>query len=1293
MKYPFLRYLCVCIGVLLFQYTTAQQDYYGGYTPAATAAPAAAKTAKASSATVDLTTGAAQYAVPIYTISQNGVSWGVGLQYRYTGLKVLEQPSHIGLGWSLAATGMVSREVRGLPDDHPKGYYGSENIRQTILDPYYNFDPNNSPQTNGKKVMKEHDAYRLANGLIDGEPDLFHVSVGRLNFSFKLGLNGQPVLMSHHNVKVSFNWNSIEVIDSEGVTYVFAAKEVFLPKHETGGLFIPHPDAKFSYARSWYLTAIQPKNTNQQITFEYQNHLQKIKTFVPKIYSQKGRQSEFLYNLSSGVPVADGETDTHADPYIYSHIRLDVDVTVPVLKKINFAEGTLHFNTQAVAGGAFYQYANIQLKDFNNKLIHTYDWTTTGKRKLLTQIRRDSEFTFGFAYHHQNDANMMPDFEYNKEEVTSRMDKWGYYKGSKSQSNQITSGASDASSFESTVTGALKTITYKTGGATYINYESNTTNTNSSYGGIRVHTVQNCPEDTQQCTEKRYDYIDDSLASSGRDISWDGNPKNKSIFYSQVSMYNRYMDGDTEVKNGKTVYTFEDPNVFRYPSPPVSGNHNKPPTGQVEGGVPIKSVHTYKTNTDVFPYVDQLISEQTYEYEKVPAQVDGYGKSLNPNYPYGIRVQPTTGIKREWHIDQRARLFAESSHPQIPGSVLNLYIAPFASHYVNGTQAEFETYCNTLMSQVGISVNSGQWLNLQEYIHGVGTGASGENKHYKITAYKETNVLPRQKRVRGKTYSDTNPSDFSESMQEFTYDTYNQVVSQEQQDSKGVTKKATYYYPYHPQVNNTRLITDHRIASPVKTETFTGTKKQSTAVVNFAIWNAGYYLPANLQAAKENTPLTEQTIYHKYDDKGNPLEVSQGKSPHAVYIWGYHDVYPIAKIGNATYDQVVSYVADLKAKSNADIDHTLDYTGTEGALRQALDALRQALPNAVVTTYTYDPLIGMTSTTDPRGYTIYYEYDSKGRLIQNRDADKNILEKIYYDYADTENSLGYAPLEASITTFPTLGITTEPVNFNASVQGGSPNHTYKWEFEAPNGTITTVNQLAFPFTFNQSHVGEVTVRFKATDNVTGITKSVTRKVTVYAAYNVDIQFASPVKVNTNATFTAISEGGSGNYSYSWSINRTNSPFLSTQKSFNVKLGYDFYGTNRWVTCDVTDNVTGRTFHLVKPLTVNQATVSQSWSSVFSDINSSYHNQRFKVHPSSGSGQYTYKWKGSDGREWSGDTFSVYLDKCRESKSIECTVTDKITGAKHTKRMDFYFFPSRCNNVDPIDPGGPGDHPH
>lgn len=51
-----------------------------------------------------------------------------------------------------------------------------------------------------------------------------------------------------------------------------------------------------------------------------------------------------------------------------------------------------------------------------------------------------------------------------------------------------------------------------------------------------------------------------------------------------------------------------------------------------------------------------------------------------------------------------------------------------------------------------------------------------------------------------------------------------------------------------------------------------------------------------------------------------------------------------------------------------------------------------------MTTYTNDPLIGITSMTDPNNVTIYYEYDDFGRLKLFKDAEGNVLKTFSYHY-------------------------------------------------------------------------------------------------------------------------------------------------------------------------------------------------------------------------------------------------------------------------------------------------------
>jgi len=65
-----------------------------------------------------------------------------------------------------------------------------------------------------------------------------------------------------------------------------------------------------------------------------------------------------------------------------------------------------------------------------------------------------------------------------------------------------------------------------------------------------------------------------------------------------------------------------------------------------------------------------------------------------------------------------------------------------------------------------------------------------------------------------------------------------------------------------------------------------------------------------------------------------------------------------------------------------------------------VDELRLHPSDAMMTSYTYEPLIGMTSQTDPKGYTLLYQYDAAGRLETIKDEDGNIIEHYQYNYSN-----------------------------------------------------------------------------------------------------------------------------------------------------------------------------------------------------------------------------------------------------------------------------------------------------
>ncbi|WP_211327068.1 hypothetical protein [Chitinophaga flava] len=63
-----------------------------------------------------------------------------------------------------------------------------------------------------------------------------------------------------------------------------------------------------------------------------------------------------------------------------------------------------------------------------------------------------------------------------------------------------------------------------------------------------------------------------------------------------------------------------------------------------------------------------------------------------------------------------------------------------------------------------------------------------------------------------------------------------------------------------------------------------------------------------------------------------------------------------------------------------------------------IDELRLHPQTATMTTATYEPQTGVTSSTDERNNMVYYEYDNFGRLLMIRDQDKKILKQFDYQY-------------------------------------------------------------------------------------------------------------------------------------------------------------------------------------------------------------------------------------------------------------------------------------------------------
>lgn len=97
-------------------------------------------------------------------------------------------------------------------------------------------------------------------------------------------------------------------------------------------------------------------------------------------------------------------------------------------------------------------------------------------------------------------------------------------------------------------------------------------------------------------------------------------------------------------------------------------------------------------------------------------------------------------------------------------------------------------------------------------------------------------------------------------------------------------------------------------------------------------------------------------------------------------------------------------------------------------MRTELNKLR-AIPNTMVSTYTYSPLIGLASMTDPGGKSILYDYDEFGRLIIIKDISGQAKASYCYNYAGQLTPCANLAPTGSIAAsgLTLIGITSPPL--------------------------------------------------------------------------------------------------------------------------------------------------------------------------------------------------------------------------------------------------------------------------
>lgn len=837
---------------------------------------------------------------------------------------------------------------------------------------------------------------------------------------------------------------SMSIISKNGIKYLFNDYDLSTSQNYSGGnLTSVHNSINLNppTISAWHISEIEDTKTGKKISFEYDTthsnpyHDLGITNTTTNNFTQVRKDAQKSYSYFRASDFVQGQCNYWTQIATFYHKydeNYKFDVQKKRLKRIIFDEGSVEYKYNN-EGGSISGISNLRedvyngdfitqiiIKNNKNEIVKSFDFfydyfvsnygfgefnpddvfsSKRYKRLKLTGVRENGKPQFTLNY---NESIKLPPIN------SFSVDFLGYYNASQDVANiaQIQSikptpklyyypnnfeksllpfpvdnqnysqinGYFDRQANENSKAWILNKITFPTGGFSEFMYESNAFQIfgeNVTGGGVRIKE-QILNDGAGNTRNIHYSYLDDNGKSSGNlpTIPYFGHPILKffDVNIDDQSYPPVIASSGAIINNVINWKLFDKSNLNKDLTSGAFVGYSKVEEREINNGRKV----AYFTSNNSFNFQNHY-----YRYHPMSSTVNTSGISVSggtsciANFIMansGIEVDNFTdnGYKRGHLLEEN--IYNESN--QLLVKKINEYTDTFYSNY------DFIQPITFPVRTAGAD-NLGHLLNLVKKF---------EKKSFLKT--KETNI----EYFSGNSLTKENY---------FTYNTIGLITTKiSQVPNKTVENR--YYYPQdasvasEPQANN--LVINNILSVPLKEEVFINSIKvgENKKVYGNDATTSNKILPKYIYSKKGNdvnSILEKKVTIDKYDTKGNILQFTKEDGMPVVIIWGYNKTLAVAKIENATYVSIpVNLITAIETASSS--------TGSESSLLTALTNLRNdpVLVNAMATTYTFNPLVGISTATDSKENVIKYTYDIFGRLLNVKDKDNNTVSENQYNY-------------------------------------------------------------------------------------------------------------------------------------------------------------------------------------------------------------------------------------------------------------------------------------------------------